>query len=46
MSKTVKILILACAVLVVFGLVIWDAPRNRLELFLEKASLKKPPETI
>ncbi|HNQ65249.1 MAG TPA: hypothetical protein PK842_09645 [Smithella sp.] len=41
MSKTVKILILACAVLVVFGLVIWDAPRNRLELFLEKSVIEE-----
>ncbi len=41
MSKTVRILILVCAVLVVSGLVIWDAPRNRLELFLEKSAIEE-----
>jgi len=41
MSKVVKIIILVFAALIISGFVIWDVPRNKVELFLEKDTIEK-----
>lgn len=41
MRKTTKIITIAFAAIIVAGLVIWDVPRNRLEMFLEKDAIEK-----
>jgi hypothetical protein len=41
MKKITKIIIIAVVAILVAGLVIWDVPRNRLEMFLEKDAIEK-----
>lgn len=41
MSKTANIITVAGIALIISGFVIWDAPRNNIELFLEKNTIQK-----
>jgi hypothetical protein len=41
MRKTTKIAIIVFAVAAIAGLVIWDAPRNRVELLLERDAIEQ-----
>lgn len=41
MSKAVKIIILVFAALIVSGFVLWDAPRNKVGMFLERDTIEK-----
>lgn len=41
MSKPVKIIILVFAVLVISGFTLWDVPRNKVAMFLEKDTIEK-----
>jgi hypothetical protein len=41
MGKAVKIIIIAFAALIVSGFALWDAPRNKVALFLEKGAVEK-----
>ena len=45
MQKTTKIAIIVFAIAAVAGLVIWDTPRNRVELFLERDAIKQAVKT-
>lgn len=45
MSKTIKIIILTCTVLIVSGLFIWDVPRNKVALLLEEDTIQKTAQT-
>ena len=41
MSKTAKIIAVVCTALMVSGFVIWDVPRNKVALFLERDTIEK-----
>jgi hypothetical protein len=41
MGKATKIIIISCAILMIAGLIIWDVPRNKVQLFLEKDTIEK-----
>ncbi len=41
MSKAVKIIIFVFAALIISGFVLWDVPRNKVEMFLEKDTIEK-----
>jgi hypothetical protein len=41
MKKTTKIIIITFAAIVLAGLVVWDVPRNKLEMFLERNAIEK-----
>lgn len=41
MGKTTKIIVLVLAALTVSGFVLWDVPRNRVEMFLERDTIEK-----
>ena len=41
MWKITKIIIVAVAIILVTGFIFWDVPRNRLEMFLERAAIEK-----
>lgn len=45
MGKITKIIILVFAALIVSGFVIWDVPRNRVEMFLERDAIEKVAHT-
>src|SRR5512140_2642116 len=45
MGKTTKILILVFTALIVSGSVLWDVPRNRVEMFLERGAIEKVAHT-
>ena len=41
MSKAVKIIIFVFAALIISGFVLWDVPRNKVAMFLEKDTIEK-----
>lgn len=41
MNKDVKIIILVLTALIISGFAIWDVPRNKVEMFLEKDVIEK-----
>jgi hypothetical protein len=41
MGKITKIIILVFTALIISGFVIWDVPRNKVELFLERDTIEK-----
>jgi len=41
MSKATKIIIISCATVMIAGLLIWDVPRNKVQLYLEKDTIEK-----
>jgi hypothetical protein len=41
MWKITKIIIVAVAIILVTGFIFWDVPRNRVEMFLERAAIEK-----
>jgi hypothetical protein len=41
MGKAVKIIILVFVALIVSGFALWDVPRNKVDLFLEKDNIEK-----
>jgi hypothetical protein len=45
MGKTAKIIILVLAALIVSVFALWDAPRNRVEMFLERDAIEKTAQT-
>src|SRR5659263_183738 len=45
MGKITKIIILVFAALIVSGFVLWDVPRNRMEMFLERDAIEKVAHT-
>jgi len=45
MNKTIKIIILVFAALIISGFALWDVPRNKVALFLEKDIIEKTAHT-
>jgi len=45
MGKITKIIILVVAALIVSGFVLWDVPRNKVEMFLERDAIEKVAST-
>lgn len=45
MSKTLKIIVLSFAGLIISGFVFWDFPRNNVQLFLEKTTIQDAAQT-
>ena len=45
MGKITKIIVLVFAALIVSGFVLWDVPRNRVEMFLERDAIEKVAHT-
>ena len=40
-GKKISVILCACAAVLIAGLLIWDAPRNRVQLFLEKGAIER-----
>lgn len=40
-GKNISIILCACAAVLIAGLLIWDAPRNRVQLLLEKGAIER-----
>jgi hypothetical protein len=45
MSKAVKIIILVFAAQIISGFVLWEAPRNKVAMFLERDTIEKTAHT-
>ena len=45
MGKITKTITLVFAALIVSGFVLWDVPRNRVEMFLERDAIEKVAHT-
>lgn len=45
MGKAVKIIILVSTVMIISGFALWDVPRNKVEMFLEKDAIEKSAHT-
>lgn len=41
MRKAVKIIILVSAVMIISGFVVWDVPRNKVVMFMERSTIEK-----
>jgi hypothetical protein len=41
MGKALKIIIITFAVLIISGFALWDAPRNKVDIFLESGAVEK-----
>ncbi len=40
-GKKISIILCVCAAVLIVGLLIWDAPRNRVQLLLEKGAIER-----
>jgi hypothetical protein len=45
MGKATKIIILLLTALIISGFALWDVPRNKVEMFLEREAIEKAAQT-